>query len=183
MQASRSRGTCRALSRVSVWAHRQAGLLSVWTSARWAQSTCFIVFPWIMAIMHIVLPYRCLKGGTMLFHAFRVVYTVKELDSHAKYGQSSKTIWTYNRVFLWQKSYFRVRPSFRRVFSILALHDVNKGGTPYMGISPRRTHPCTHRPAREQERAHQHASFGCTARDSLGKECLWRSAFLVVRER
>ncbi len=29
-------------------------------------------------------------GGTMLFHAFRVVYTVKELDSHAKHGQSFK---------------------------------------------------------------------------------------------
>ncbi len=29
-------------------------------------------------------------GGTMLFHAFRVVYTVKELDSHAKNGQSKK---------------------------------------------------------------------------------------------
>ncbi len=29
-------------------------------------------------------------GGTMLFHAFRVVYTVKELDSHAKHGQSLK---------------------------------------------------------------------------------------------
>ncbi len=29
-------------------------------------------------------------GGTMLFHAFRVVYTVKELDSHAKNGQSFK---------------------------------------------------------------------------------------------
>ncbi len=26
----------------------------------------------------------------MLFHAFRVVYTVKELDSHAKHGQSKK---------------------------------------------------------------------------------------------
>ncbi len=26
----------------------------------------------------------------MLFHAFRVVYTVKELDSHAKHGQSLK---------------------------------------------------------------------------------------------
>ncbi len=26
----------------------------------------------------------------MLFHAFRVVYTVKELDSHAKRGQSLK---------------------------------------------------------------------------------------------
>ncbi len=26
----------------------------------------------------------------MLFHAFRVVYTLKELDSHAKHGQSLK---------------------------------------------------------------------------------------------
>ncbi len=26
----------------------------------------------------------------MLFHAFRVVYTGKELDSHAKHGQSLK---------------------------------------------------------------------------------------------
>ncbi len=26
----------------------------------------------------------------MLFHAFRVVYTVKELDSHAKHGQNKK---------------------------------------------------------------------------------------------
>ncbi len=45
----------------------------------------------------------------MLFHAFRVVYTVKEFDSHAKHGQSfKKKIWTYNRVFLCQKSHFRV---------------------------------------------------------------------------
>ncbi len=29
-------------------------------------------------------------GGTMLFHAFRVVYTGKEFDSHAKHGQSLK---------------------------------------------------------------------------------------------
>ncbi len=35
----------------------------------------------------------------MLFHAFRVVYTVKELDSHAKHGQSfKKKIWTYNSI-------------------------------------------------------------------------------------
>ncbi len=33
----------------------------------------------------------------MRFHTFRVVYIVKELDSHAKHGQSfKKTIWTYN---------------------------------------------------------------------------------------
>ncbi len=29
-------------------------------------------------------------GGTMLFHAFRVVYTVKGLDYLAKHGQSFK---------------------------------------------------------------------------------------------
>ncbi len=28
----------------------------------------------------------------MLFHAFRDVYTVKELDSHAKHGQSFKKL-------------------------------------------------------------------------------------------
>ncbi len=49
----------------------------------------------------------------MLFHAFRVVYTVKEFDSHAKHGQSfKKKNWTYNRVFLSQKSQFRIRTSF-----------------------------------------------------------------------
>ncbi len=87
----------------------------------------------------------------MLFHAFRVVYTVKELDSHAKHGQSFKKIfWTYNRVFLCQKSHFRVHTSFGEFFSIVVLDDVNDGGTPYMGISPGRTRPCTHRPEREQ---------------------------------
>ncbi len=87
----------------------------------------------------------------MLFHAFRVVYTGKELDSHAKHGQSfKKMFWTYNRVFLCQKSHFRVRTSFGEFFSIVVLDDVNDGGTPYMGISPGRTRPCTHRPEREQ---------------------------------
>ncbi len=88
----------------------------------------------------------------------------------------SKTIWKYDWVFLWQKSSFRVHTSFGKFFSIMALADVNDGGTPYMGISPGRMRPCTHRP--EQERAHQRASFSCTARDSLGKNvskevCFW----------
>ncbi len=43
--------------------------------------------------------------------------------------------------------------SFRKFFPIMALRDVMKGGTPYMGISPRRVRPCMHRPEREQERA------------------------------
>ncbi len=73
----------------------------------------------------------------MLFHAFRVVYTVKEFDSHAKHGQSLKNFfWMYNRVFLCQKSHFWVRTSFGEFFSIVVLDDVNDGGTPYMGISP-----------------------------------------------
>ncbi len=95
---------------------------------------------------------------------------------------SKKKIWKYDWVFLWQKSYFRVRTSFGKIFSIKALADVNDGGTPYMGISPGRKCPCTHRP--ERERAHQRASFGCPALDSLGmndsKEvCFWLQDNLV----
>ncbi len=53
----------------------------------------------------------------MLFHAFRVVYTGKEFDSHAKHGQSFKNkIWTYNRRITCQKSLFRVRTSFGEFF-------------------------------------------------------------------
>ncbi len=47
-------------------------------------------------------------------------------------------------------------------FSTVALADV---GTPYMGISPGRTRPCTHRAEQEQE---LHSS-GCTA---AWEECL-----------
>ncbi len=49
----------------------------------------------------------------MLFHAFRVVYTVKELDSHAKHGQSfKKQFGRITEYFCAKKSYFRVRTSF-----------------------------------------------------------------------
>ncbi len=48
----------------------------------------------------------------MLFHAFRVVYTVKELDSHAKHGKSFKKQFGRITVFLCQKPHFRVRTSF-----------------------------------------------------------------------
>ncbi len=68
-----------------------------------------------------------------------------------------------------QKSYFRVRTSFGEFFSIVALHDVNEGGTPYMGISPGRMRPGRHRPEREQKWAHQRTSSGSAAWDSLGK--------------
>ncbi len=50
----------------------------------------------------------------------------------------------------------------------MALPDVMKGGTPYMGISPGRARPRTHQPGQEQERAHQHASSCGSARDLLG---------------
>ncbi len=61
----------------------------------------------------------------------------------------SKTIWTYNRVFLCQIHTSRFCTSFGKFFSIMAIHDVMKGGTPYMGISPGRARLCTHR--REQD--------------------------------
>ncbi len=112
----------------------------------------------------------------MLFHAFRVVYTGKELDSHAKHGQSfKKKMWTYNRVFLCQKSHFRVRTSFREFFPIVVLDDVNDGGTPYMGISPRRTRPCTHRPEREQpiNTLHPAALHGTRSGRTSLKKCVF----------
>ncbi len=66
----------------------------------------------------------------------------------------------------------------------IALADVNNGGTTYMGISPGRTRPCTHR--LERERTHQHTSIGSATRDSLGKNvskevcfCLWGKDNLV----
>ncbi len=37
----------------------------------------------------------------MLFHALWLIYTAKELDSHAKHGQSlKKRSWMYDGVFL-----------------------------------------------------------------------------------
>ncbi len=87
----------------------------------------------------------------------------------------SKTILTYNRVFQCQKSYFRVCTSFRDIFSMVDL-DINEGGTTYMGISPRRTRPCTHRPEEKQERPIN--VLHPAARDLLGKNvtkevCFW----------
>ncbi len=116
----------------------------------------------------------------MLFHAFRVVYTVKELDSHAKHGQSlKKNVWTYNRVFLCQKSHFRVRTSFGEFFSIVVLDDVNDGGIPYMGISPGRTRPYTHRPESESESAPINAlqSAGWQHGTRLGRMSLKKCVF------
>ncbi len=52
----------------------------------------------------------------MLFQAFRVVYTVKQLDSHAKHGQSFKKQFGHIAVFLCPKSYCWVRTSFGEFF-------------------------------------------------------------------
>ncbi len=79
------------------------------------------------------------KGGVQCCFMHSELFTVKELDSHAKHGQSKKNkIWTYNSISV-PKSHFRVRTSFGEFFSIVVLDDVNDGGTPYMGISPGRT--------------------------------------------
>ncbi len=63
----------------------------------------------------------------------------------------------------------------RGFFSIVALADVNEGGTPYMGISPGRTHSCTHRPEQEQERGlHPAALLHGLLRKDVSKEvCFW----------
>ncbi len=50
--------------------------------------------------------------------------------------------------FLCQKHTYGFFTSFGKVFFfvlfIMSLHDVTKGGTPYMCISPGRVHPRTH---------------------------------------
>ncbi len=51
-------------------------------------------------------------GYNAVSHAFRAVYTVKELDSHAKHGQSFKEQFGRITVFLCQKSHFWVRTSY-----------------------------------------------------------------------
>uniref|UniRef100_A0A8C1YHX5 Ras-related protein R-Ras2 n=1 Tax=Cyprinus carpio TaxID=7962 RepID=A0A8C1YHX5_CYPCA len=64
-------------------------------------------------------------------------------------------------------------------FSIMPLHYVMKGGTPYMGTSPGRACSHMHRPEREQECAHQRTSFSSTARDSLSKNVFKESYFVT----
>ncbi len=107
----------------------------------------------------------------MLFHAFRVVYTVKELDSHAKHGKSFKKQFGRITEYFCAKNltsgFVQVSESF---FPIVALADVNDGGTPYMGIFPGRTRPCTYR--LERERCHQHASSGSRA-ERMSLKCVF----------
>ncbi len=81
----------------------------------------------------------------------------------------SKTIWTYNRVFLWQIHTSGFFTSFGKFFSIMAIPDVMKGGTPYMGMSPGRARMCTHRPEQEQEQEQDGTRdvFGCKGKIKL----------------
>ncbi len=117
-----------------------------------------------------------LKGGTMLFHAFRVVYTGKEFDSHAKHGQSfKKMFWTYNRVFLCQKYHFRVRTSFGEFFDRWSWWCKRRWNSLYGHFSRKNTPLHASTGARA---ANQHASIGSAARASLGKNvskevCFW----------
>ncbi len=55
-----------------------------------------------------------LGGGTLLFRAFRV-YTVKELDSHAKHGQSFKKQFGRITEYFWTKNLPPDSYKFRRV--------------------------------------------------------------------
>ncbi len=82
----------------------------------------------------------------MLFRAFRVIYTVKELDSHAKHGQNFKNYLKVQQSISVPKILLPGSHKFQKVFSIMALADITEGGTPYMGISTGRKCPCTHRP-------------------------------------
>ncbi len=86
---------------------------------------------------------------------------------------SKQKNWTYNRVFLCQKSHFRVRTSFGEFFSIVVLDDVNDGGTPYMGISPGRTRPL-HASTRVRVRARPSTRFNRQAgsKGLAREECL-----------
>ncbi len=94
----------------------------------------------------------------MQFHACWVIYTVKELNSHAKHGQSFKKRFERIRVFLCQIHTSGFLTSFRKFFSIMALHDVMKGGTPYMGICSRKN-ASAHASTRARSRARPSKRF------------------------
>ncbi len=84
----------------------------------------------------------------MLFHAFLLIYTAKELDYHAKHDQSLKTNLMYDGVF-----HSKYTPTLLKDFFFLsmALYNIIKDEIPFMGTSS----TCTHQPEREQEHAHQ----------------------------
>ncbi len=71
----------------------------------------------------------------MLFRAFRVIYTVKELDYH---DQSFKKRFGSMTEYLCGNNLLPGSYKFWKVFSIMDLADINEGGTPYNNISPGR---------------------------------------------
>ncbi len=112
--------------------------------------------------------YYNFKGGGVQCCSCRDIYTVKELDSHAKHGQSFKI--RFGSMTECHKSYFRVCTSFGTFYSIMAIADVNNVGN--MGISPGRTRPCTHRPStrfirRSGGMSLKKCVFGCKGKITL----------------
>ncbi len=81
-----------------------------------------------------------------------------------------KTIWTYNSISV-PKVLLLGSYKFRRVFfSIVALHDVNEGGTPYMGISPRKInalHSAAQHGTRSGRMSLKKCVFGCEEKITL----------------
>ncbi len=139
----------------------------------------------------------------MLFHAFRFIYTVKELDSHAKHGQSFK------KLFGWLMEYFypKYTPSgfvqdsecyvffldhgsswlfkFRKVFYLFnyLLFFYHGIRISCMGTSPVRAGAHVNR-SESKSTARPSSCFiwyCCTA--LAREECLQINVFLVVRER
>ncbi len=90
-----------------------------------------------------------------------------------KLGKTKKTLWKYDWVFRWQKSSFRVRTCFRKFFSIMALADINDGGTPYMGISPGKT---MHR-TRSGRMSLKKCVFGCFSSVFVDKRFINKAQF------
>ncbi len=88
----------------------------------------------------------------MRLHTFRVVYIVKELDSHAKHGQSlKKTIWTYNGFVQVSESFVFDRGSYwrKRWWNCLYGHFSRKNAPAHTSTGARvRARPSTRSAAR-----------------------------------
>ncbi len=118
-----------------------------------------------------------LKGGLQcLFHAFRVVYTVKELDSHAKHEKLFGCITEYCCAKNLTSGFVQVS---ERFFSIVALADVNDWWNSVICalLPEERARACIDQ-SESKCFIHQCASSSSTAQDLLGKNvskevCFW----------